>query len=254
MSALALRNPHSVLEAIRLRPADVVDLRLATRSPHDAWQQAQEAALAANIPVRVLPPEPRNNPRRRDDDQDGRLGGAHGLVREKLPVDLVDLFADAKERPGLWLALDQIQDPHNLGAIIRSAAFFAVRGIVLTKHKSAPMTATVYDVASGGVEHVPFAVETNLRQSLDAAKAAGLWVLGTSERADRSLWEVDRDRSWLVVLGNEEAGLRRLTSETCDELCRIPSAGGIGSLNVSVAAGVLLAALTSPRPSFVKRQ
>ena len=90
---------------------------------------------------------------------------------------------------------------------------------------------------------MPFAFAANLRQALDAAKEHGLWVLGTSEHAARSVWEVARDRHWMIVLGNEEAGLRRLTSETCDELCSIPTQGGIGSLNVSVAAGVLLGAL-----------
>lgn len=175
------------------------------------------------------------------------MSAAEALVRERAPTDLRDLFAAAQEQPGLWLALDQIQDPHNLGALFRTAAFFGIRGVVLTRHKSAPMTSTVYDVASGGVEYVPFSLETNLRQSLDAAKEAGLWVLGTSEHATRAVWEVDRDRSWLVVLGNEEAGLRRLTTETCDELCSIPGQGGIGSLNVSVAAGILMATLTHPR-------
>lgn len=244
MPALTLKNPHAVLEALRSRPADVLEVRLSRRAPHDAWQQVAESAAATNIPVRILAPETGQAARRRGEDKEGRIGAAEALVRERSPVHLVDLFADAQTRPGLWLALDQIQDPHNLGAIFRSAAFFGVRGIVLTKHKSAPMTATVYDVASGGVEHVAFAIETNLRQSLDAAKAAGLWALGTSEHAPQTVWTIARDRSWLVVLGNEEAGLRRLTAENCDELCRIPAAGAIGSLNVSVAAGVLMAALT----------
>lgn len=243
MSALALRNPHSVLEAIRRRPADVVEVRLTTRAPQDAWQQASEAASIAGIPVRVMPPQ-QTSPRRSSDDKEGRSSGTQALVRERPAEALRELFTDARTRPGIWLALDQVQDPHNLGAIFRSAAFFGIRGIVLTKHKSAPMTATVYDVASGGVEHVPFAIETNLRQSIERAKEEGLWVLGTSEHAERSVWDVARDRSWLVVLGNEESGLRRLTTEHCDEHCGIPASGGIGSLNVSVAAGVLMSALT----------
>jgi 23S rRNA (guanosine2251-2'-O)-methyltransferase len=244
MPALSLRNPHSVLEAIRLRPGEVVDVRLTARSPQDAWQDVADAARAAKIPVRVLPPQAGELRRKHGDDKDGRTSGTHALVQERPAVDLRDLFAGARERPGVWLALDQVQDPHNLGAVFRSAAFFGIRGIVLTKHKSAPMTATVYDVASGGVEHVPFSIEINLRQSIDRAKEAGLWVLGTSEHAEQRVWEIGRDRSWLVVLGNEESGLRRLTTANCDELCSIPTLGGIGSLNVSVAAGVLMAALT----------
>ena len=147
-------------------------------------------------------------------------------------------------RSGLWLALDQIQDPHNVGAIFRTAAFFGIRGIIVTKDRSAPLSATAYDVASGGLECVPFAQPPNLSRALKQAKDAGLWVLGTSEHATRDLSEVDRDRPWLLVLGNEEKGLRRLTSEHCDELCRITPRGEIASLNVSVAAGVLMAALS----------
>ncbi|MFV0444940.1 MAG: TrmH family RNA methyltransferase [Planctomycetaceae bacterium] len=243
MSPLALRNPHSVLEAIRLRPRDVVDIRLTTRSPQDAWRQVSDAAAAAQIPVRVLPAQSKPGPRRSAEDKDGRTSGTHALVTPRDAVSLTEMFAEARERPGIWLALDQVQDPHNLGAIFRSAAFFGIRGIVLTKHKSAPISATVYDVASGGVECVPFAIETNLRQSIEQAKELDLWVLGTSEHAEQSVWQIPRDRSWLVVLGNEESGLRRLTTAHCDELCGIPAVGEIGSLNVSVAAGVLLAAL-----------
>ena len=115
----------------------------------------------------------------------------------------------------------------------------------MTQDRAASLTSVVYDVASGGVEAVPFAVEKNLRRSLELAKRAGVWVLGTSEHATRDVAEVPVDRPWLLVLGNEETGLRRLTRETCDEVCRItPRAEGVTSLNVSVAAGILIAALT----------
>ncbi|MCA9055031.1 MAG: RNA methyltransferase [Planctomycetaceae bacterium] len=244
MSALILKNPHSVLEAIRTRPADVLEVHLPDRTPRDAWQQVVDAAKSTGIAVRVISPERVNQDKRRGDPKSGRAGGAEGLVRERQPLAAQDLFAGAREQNGLWLALDQVQDPHNLGAIFRSAAFFGVRGIVVTRHKSAPMTAVVYDVASGGVEYVPHAIEINLRQTLDTAKASGLWVLGTSEHVERTVWEVPHDRSWLLVLGNEESGLRRLTTETCDELCSVQPLGNIGSLNVSVAAGVVIAALT----------
>ena len=142
---------------------------------------------------------------------------------------------------GLWLALDCLQDPQNLGAIFRAAAFFGVKGIVMTTERSAPMTATVYDIACGGVEEVPFVQTINLKQALDKAKEAGLWILGTSEHAKEPLSKVGKDRPWLMVLGNEEKGMRRLTEESCDVLCSIPHAGtGVTSLNVSVAAGILI--------------
>lgn len=240
---LTLRNPHSALAAIETRPADVVEVRLSRRSPQPAWQQVVERAKAAGAPVRISAGGDDSSRRRSKDDKEGRTGSAEATVREREPVALADLFATDSPR-GLWLALDQVQDPHNIGAIFRTAAFFGVRGIVLTRHKSAPMSAVVYDVASGGAEHVPFAIETNLRQCLDIAKDAGLWVLGASEHARQTLWELDRDRRWLLVLGNEEQGMRRLTEETCDEMFRIPALGAIGSLNVSVAAGVAIGVLT----------
>jgi 23S rRNA (guanosine2251-2'-O)-methyltransferase len=147
-------------------------------------------------------------------------------------------------RYGLWLALDQIQDPHNVGAVFRTAAFFGIRGIVLTRDRSAPINATVYDVASGGMEHVPFSSLPNLSRAIEQAKEAGLWALGASEHAERDVSEIPHDRPWLLVLGNEEKGLRRLTFENCDDVCRLSARGSVGSLNVSVAAGVLMAILT----------
>jgi 23S rRNA (guanosine2251-2'-O)-methyltransferase len=94
------------------------------------------------------------------------------------------------------------------------------------------------------MEHVPFSVHTNLSRALDQAKRAGLWVLGTSERADQDVSQIDRDRPWLLVVGNEERGLRRLTLDKSDAVCRLTPRGPITSLNVSVATGVLIAALT----------
>lgn len=244
MPTLTLKNPHSVLEALRSRPHDVLEVRIARGGPAGAWEPVVQAAREADVRVRTVSPQEHIEP---SSHAAGRTGAAGGVVREREAVDVRDLFADVAAARGVWLALDQIQDPQNVGAIFRTAAFFGVRGILLTRHKSAPLTAAAYDVASGGVEHVPFAFVANLAQGMARAKEAGLWVLGTSEHARKSIWDVDRDRRWLVVLGNEESGLRRLTAETCDELCRIPSAGGVGSLNVSVAAGVVLGALTAPR-------
>lgn len=175
----------------------------------------------------------------------GRTGGGEALVKEHDGVSLAELFADVDPAAtgGLWLALDHIQDPHNVGAIFRTAAFFGVKGIVLTRDRSAPLNATVCDVASGGIEYVPFSVEANLARALETAKQRGLWTLGAAEEATTDIAEIPRDRPWLLVLGNEQHGLRRLTRDKCDMTCRIPSRGPVGSLNVSVAAGVLMASL-----------
>jgi 23S rRNA (guanosine2251-2'-O)-methyltransferase len=254
--ALHLRNPHSILAAFRQRPKDVIDIRLPAGRPAPSWVEIEEMAKQHRVPV--LPSATRDERRRTRGQRDasgGRGGEAEATVKERPDVSLEVLFGVNPEvetaskggnrrTPRLWLALDQIQDPHNVGAIFRSAAFFGIAGIIVTRDRSAPMNATVYDVASGGIEAVPFANPTNLARALDIAKKAGLWVLGASEHAERDVREVDRDRSWVLVLGNEETGLRHLTATTCDEVCRIASQGALGSLNVSVAAGVLMAALT----------
>jgi 23S rRNA (guanosine2251-2'-O)-methyltransferase len=243
VSLLHLKNPHSVLAALEARPQDVVEVRIPPRTPSDAWREVATTAARRGVAVKaVLPSE---KPRGRRDEKASREGGTEGIVKERSESHLEDLFAGARERPGLWLALDTLQDPHNVGAIFRTAAFFGVRGMVLTRDRSAPLSATVYDVASGGVELVPFHNSTNLNQALEAAKEAGLWTLGTAEEAGQDISAIPRDRSWLVVMGNEEQGLRRLVREHCDELCRISGSGPLRSLNVSVATGVLLGLLSA---------
>lgn len=243
--SLQLRNPHSVLAVLETRPRDVLEIRLGTGRASEAWEEA--AALAQRHGVSVVRgARPEARPKGAEKSQ--RLGAAEALVRERGDVLLEELFRNAQHRAegrGLWLALDMLQDPHNVGAIFRTACFFGVQGIVTTRDRSAPLSGTVYDVASGGVEHVPFSLQTNLSRALEAAKTAGLWVLGSSEHALQDVGAIQRDRPWLLVLGNEENGLRRLTVENCDELCRITPRGPVGSLNVSVAAAVLIATLTS---------
>lgn len=239
-SHLTLRNPHSVLATFAARPADVLDVRLPGGAGSKAWRDVAEQARARGVRVHGLEDGPG---RAADRERAGGRAGAEADIRPCSSIPLADLFvgASAGDR---WVALDGVQDPHNVGAIFRTAAFFGVRGIITTTDRAAPLTAVVYDVASGGVEAVPHAIETNLRRALDAAKAAGVWVLGTSEHADRPLASVPHDRPWLIVLGNEEDGLRLLVLDGCDEVCAVPPRGDVvTSLNVSVAAGILLAAL-----------
>ena len=234
-----LKNPHSVLAVLATRPEDVVALRLSETRPAGAWAEVADACAATRVPVR----RDRSGGRRSRGDGPGRTPPAVAVVKKRSGISLENLLRSVESQSGTWLALDRLQDPHNVGAIFRTAAFFHVAGIVLTRNQSAPLSGTVYDVASGGIEHVPFAVVPNLARALDLAREAGLWVLGTSERADRDLEAVDRERNWLVVVGSEQKGLRRLTLEQCDEVCRIMPRGEVGSLNVSVAAGIVLASL-----------
>ncbi|MBD3673463.1 MAG: 23S rRNA (guanosine(2251)-2'-O)-methyltransferase RlmB [Planctomycetaceae bacterium] len=241
--SLELRNPHSVLAALKHRPHDVREIRCTSNSPGGAWEEALLEAQSAGIPISV---SHRQGGGRRQRGQTERSSGTVALVKERSPASLEEILPTREAVPetGLWLALDCLQDPQNVGAIFRSASFFGIQGILMTKDRSAPMNSTVYDVSAGGAEAVPFAVVTNLTQSLKIAKECGLWVLGASEHAEKDVSQVDRGRPWVLVIGNEQKGIRRLTSEQCDEMCLISPRGEVSSLNASVAAGVLMSELT----------
>lgn len=242
--SLELRNPHSVLAALKHRPHDVREIRCSSNNPGGAWEEVLLAAQRAGIPTSV---RHRQGGGRRQRGQTERSSGTVALVKERTPDSLDAIFPSSETSPesGLWLALDCLQDPQNVGAIFRSASFFGIQGIILTKDRSAPMNSTVYDVSAGGAEAVPFSIVTNLTQSLKIAKDRGLWVLGASEHAEKDVSEVDRERPWILVIGNEQKGIRRLTGEQCDEICLISPLGEVSSLNASVAAGVLMSELTS---------
>ena len=247
---LQLHNPHSVLAALRRRPTSVLEVRINSDRPADAWRDVVDAARSQG--ARIVTGASRGaDSRRGRRNRTERTGAASALIRRPEPIALKDLLDEIRsnshensQRNGLWLALDCLQDPQNVGAVFRSAAFFGVRGIALTKDRSAPINSTVCDVAAGGVEHVPFVLESNLARILDAARDAGAWVLGTSEHAESDVRTIERDRPWLVVIGNEQHGLRELTLKKCDVVCGLPALGNVPSLNVSAAAAAMLALLT----------
>ena len=236
---LYLKNPHSILAVLETRPQDVYEIKLVNSS--GVWDEVQARAEEIGIKIDTSG-QPRKN--RRNDTTRG--GASEAQIKEHPGVSMDTIIGEVSNtQPGLWIALDTLQDPRNVGAIFRSAAFFGAKGIVLTRDRSAPLSNAVYDVASGGVELVPFTVQTNLSRTLDTARKEGLWILGSSERADTPLSQVEPDRPWLLVLGNEERGLRRLTLEKCDTVCKIPSPGNLPSLNVAVAAGILMHRLSA---------
>ncbi|MFM7783104.1 MAG: 23S rRNA (guanosine(2251)-2'-O)-methyltransferase RlmB [Gammaproteobacteria bacterium] len=154
-----------------------------------------------------------------------------GLIRELLP---------ALPGPALLLVLDGVTDPHNLGACLRSAEAFGAQALVVPRDNSAPLNATARKAASGAADVVPLVVVTNLARSLRALQEAGVWIVGAAGEAATPIDRVDLGGPVALVLGAEGAGLRRLTREHCDYLAAIPMAGSVGSLNVSVAAGVFL--------------
>ena len=149
-------------------------------------------------------------------------------------------MVDAAEHPVMLLVLDGVTDPHNLGACLRSADAAGVDAVVVPKDRSADLSPTARKVACGAAEVVPFARVTNIARTLEALKARGVWIYGTAGEADKTLFDSDLTGSLALVMGAEGAGLRRLTREHCDFLIRLPMAGSVSSLNVSVAAGVCL--------------
>lgn len=151
--------------------------------------------------------------------------------------DLMAIVADQKDP--FVLVLDCVQDPHNLGAILRTADAAGIHAVVAPKDKAVGITETVRRISVGAADHVPFAQVTNLARTLEKLKAAGLWIVGTSDHAKaKSIYDLDLKGPLALVLGAEEKGMRRLTEENCDFLASIPMVGKVECLNVSVAAGV----------------
>lgn len=249
---LELKNPHSVLAALQSRPIDVIEIRLTAGSSQGNWGDVADEARRHRIPVVIKKSTPQKMKRKQSEDQGRRTAGSVALIKPRTPSSLDAIFKEQETDAGLsglWLALDCIQDPHNIGAIFRTAAFFGVSGIILTKDRSAPLNATVYDVASGGMEEVPFALETNLSRAISESKKSGVWIMGTSEHAEDDVSTFHQDRPWMIVIGNEEKGLRRLTQEQCDVICCLTPAGTVKSLNASVAAGIMIARFSPNGPS-----
>ncbi len=153
--------------------------------------------------------------------------------------DLLSALDDLTE-PALVLVLDQVQDPQNLGACLRTAAAVGAHAVVVPRHEAAGLTPTVRKAASGGAELVPLYQVSNLGRALRGLREAGIWLAGTAADAEQALYTLDARLPTAFVLGNEARGLRRLTGELCDFRIRIPLAPTMESLNVSVAAGVCL--------------
>jgi 23S rRNA (guanosine2251-2'-O)-methyltransferase len=158
---------------------------------------------------------------------------------KKYTEDDIDILLEKSVKPFL-LILDCIQDPHNLGACLRSAEAAGVDVVIAPKDKSAAITPTVSKVASGAAEKIPFIQVTNLARTLTQLKEKNIWIVGAASETDKTLYEIDLTGAIAIVVGAEGEGLRRLTKEHCDFLAKIPMPGTTPSLNVSVAAGIFL--------------
>ena len=180
------------------------------------------------------------------DELDAQAEGVHqGVVAEVVPSQLwseemLGHMLDRLEGTPLLLVLDGVTDPHNLGACLRSADAVGAHAVIVPRDRSASLNPTVRKVACGAAETVPLVAVTNLSRTLKQLKQRGLWVVGTAGEADQLIYDVDFTVPSIIIMGAEGAGMRRLTREHCDYLAKLPMAGSVSSLNVSVATGICL--------------
>jgi 23S rRNA (guanosine2251-2'-O)-methyltransferase len=159
---------------------------------------------------------------------------------EKITENDLDELLDELQEPAFLLILDGVQDPHNLGACLRSAEAAGVHAVIAPKDRAVGLTPTVYKVASGAAEVVPFIQVTNLARTMRKLQDQGIWLMGADAEGEACLFDADLSGSIAIVMGAEGKGLRRLTREHCDQVLSIPMIGSVASLNVSVATGIFL--------------
>lgn len=155
------------------------------------------------------------------------------------PLDVEDILAQSNA-PGLMIVLDGVEDPHNLGAILRSSEAAGVDGVFLPRHRSAALSATAVKASAGAAAHCKVARCSSVAQLIEQLKKAGYWVVGLDAASDQPIWKIDLTAPVALVLGNEGSGLHRLVREKCDFVASLPIRGKVGSYNVSVAAGIAL--------------
>lgn len=182
----------------------------------------------------------------------GFIGKKDYSSLETLLEDVADKITSAPY--ALFVIMDEINDPGNVGAIIRTAEAVKADGVVLPSRRNSGMNATVAKAASGALEYMQIARVTNMSRAIEQIKEAGIWVYGLDVKAKKTYIEQDFNRPVAVVIGNEEKGLRRLTMESCDELVSIPVPGNVESLNVSVSLGVFSYEVLRQRSCNVYRQ
>ncbi|MDR7867642.1 MAG: 23S rRNA (guanosine(2251)-2'-O)-methyltransferase RlmB [Sporomusaceae bacterium] len=180
-----------------------------------------------------------------------RHQGVVAMVPPVAYAEVEDILAKAHElgEPPFIVLLDELEDPHNLGAILRTCDAAGAHGVLIPKRRSAPLSATVAKTSAGAVEYVPVARIGNVVQAIEALKKEGLWVVGADMDGDRPYYKADLKGPILLVVGGEGRGLSRLAKETCDFLVRIPMKGQITSLNASVACSLLLYEVYKQRES-----
>lgn len=226
---------HSSLAAIQQRPFHIHEIFLLESRQDKRVQEIKELAIENDITYRSI-----------GKDQLDKLcdnGNHQGVMvaykeqQANSEAVLLEYCASSTE-PLLLLVLDQIVDPHNLGACLRTAEAAGANAVISSTRNSAPLTPTVRKVACGAAERIPLIFAKNLARFIEELKQLGVWVYGTRPDATKLIYKADFTRSVALVVGAEGAGMRRLVSEKCDELLKLPMSGEMASLNASVATGV----------------
>ena len=232
-----LTGIHAVREA--LQAGSPFDRIVIAKGRQDTRiEEIVQLARAQNIPVRF---EDRNQLDHLANSRDHQ--GVVAVAAARPPATLEDILEHAnksKDQMGLIVLLDGVEDPHNLGAIIRTALAAGAHGIVIPERRAAGLTDTVARASAGALAHLPVAKVTNLARSMEELKEAGYWLVGLHETAEKSYTEVDYTTPTGIVMGGEGNGLHELTRKRCDFVVSLPTTGPVRSLNVSVATGVVL--------------
>ena len=239
-----IAGPHAVIEALRASPGAFEIVYLADGVRSSSSRRVETVAKRARVPYEFIP-------RSALDEMADKLNhqGVVGITGAYPYLDLNGLLeAASKVESPLLVVLDQVQDPGNLGAIIRSAHALGAAGLILTRNRSASVTRGAVRSSAGASELVRIARVTNLARCLDSLREADYRVLGAAGDAGTPLVEIDWRGPCAMVLGNESRGLRRLTREHCDQLFSIPLAAEFDSLNVSASAAIALYAASLSRP------
>ncbi|MCU1319371.1 MAG: methyltransferase, TrmH family, group 3 [Edaphobacter sp.] len=227
---------HPVEEAIRSGSRQLDHVSVSRERRDERLERLVELCRTTGIRVSMESRDQLTRLARTDAHQ-----GVLAVVRERKFLGIEDLLAPRQDgQHRFFLALDGIEDPHNLGALLRTADGVGVDGVILPERRSAPITATVAKTSAGASEHVRIARVTNLVRALEQMKQKHVWVLGLDERGSPDYTDFDFNTDCVLVLGREGAGLHDLVKKTCDHLLRIPMAGQVSSLNVSVAGAIVM--------------
>lgn len=226
---------HAVTARLRHEASSVEELYIDAGRHDRRMQELLRAAEAAK--VRIIPADGQR--------LDGMVGTRRhqGVVAKAGELSLarnLDELLDAVEGPPLLLILDGVTDPHNLGACLRVADGAGAHAVIAPKDRAVGLNATAAKVASGAADTVPYITVTNLARTMRELKERDIWLIGTTDDAEKNLYEADFAGPVALVMGSEGEGMRRLTRENCDVLVNIPMLGAVESLNVSVASGVCL--------------